>query len=255
MANSILLRSNSITSLEQFPSQISSSALLQKGHLSKHSFDNLKLIKINSSLTDPNQSLEKFNTNQLHLDSKKLNENAPEPAHSNHVSASGDSSSFHGESNSAFWDSLHKVGLTNHLIRNTVSSSNLSAASTSASKHLYTNPKIFTAQQQSKPKEVMYRKNSLPNFSDDNVKNNNNTNNNNNNINNNNNSSDSSAINNESSASSSKVLAPAIDIQLQSHKMQSNGGSATKCSPHQVMLLYMNKLTPFEHHEILRYPE
>lgn len=210
MAN-ILLRSNSITainSIEQFPPQISSSALLQKGHLSKHSFDNLKLIKINSSLTENNQSLEKFNTNQQHLDPKKMmTENTP---------VSSDSNSFNGESNSsAFWDSLHKGLSASNLIRNTVSSSNLSTAS-SASKHY-----IFTAQQQSKPKELaMYRKNSLPSFNDDNIKNNNN--------------------NNESSASLSKSQAKAAtttDIQSQSHKLQSNGG-ATKCSPHQVMLLY-----------------
>lgn len=49
------------------------------------------------------------------------------------------------------------------------------------------------------------------------------------------------------------------DLQQQQQHQQLQSKSQTmKCpvvaSPHQVMMLYMNKLTPYEHHEIYKYP-
>jgi hypothetical protein len=184
---------------------------------------------------------------------------------------------------SLFWDSLHKTGASS--LRNTVSSSNLSSGSLNfiadVQKYHYNQSQTVGQQQQQQQQQksdeqlTLFRKNSLPHNNNnnnlnssasentDNIKNNNSSGNSFKEITNNNDINHSVVKDSKNTSDLQQIQQQSSPLQQQQQQNQQNGTTgadkqATKwpmvASPHQVMLLYMNKLTPYEHHEIYKYP-
>lgn len=191
-----------------------------------------------------------------------------------------------------FWDftkpSLSSLPNTSNAtnLRNTVSSSNLTLNNINYGE-IQTNqiplvlPQKFQFNQpQSQPimkqqsqddqlqQLLCSRKNSLPHSS--NLINNNNTtstifsssSNDLNGVNNKNNGKLCTTSNVSNMSTSSVTVAPTNDLQQQQQQQNGNQSDikqSLKCpvvaSPHQVMMLYMSKLTPYEHHEIYKYSQ
>lgn len=239
----------------------------------------MKIIsKINSISSLNDKNLEKFtmgtsNNNNRFLATKSYIDFLPGGSFDSQPLGSAKSLKFNNNSDnssaSVFWDnfkplpaglsSLPATSTTN--LRNTVSSSNLALninytdSQSNASIPMVIPQKFQFNQPQSQPmlktsssgssvvaeEQLVCRKNSLPHSSTL-VNNNNHTN---------------------SSSSFKEISDLSVNgksgVKSNENGNQSEGKQPSKwpvvASPHQVMMLYMNKLTPYEHHEIYKYSQ